>query len=239
MTPWYGVVLEVKNIGGTLDFRDNPPQLIRTREDGHKDGFDSPVVQLERNCELLNEWLRCRNIQLPIYGAIVLAYPKQMVAVPPAKAKILFPNLIPSYLKSLPQKAKKLDHDTFNWLSAELVINHQMFIPKPISDSYKIPYGDFQNGVWCEVCDRIGMIKHPRTWYCPNCEAKNSLAFQKTLREWFLLFGGQITNRECRAFLQVDDKYTANRILKSMNLASEGTYRDRSYILDLRNRDNT
>lgn len=94
LTPWYGGILEVKNIGGILEFKDNPPQLIRTREDGHKDGFESPVVQLERNAELLKDWLLHRNIHLPIYGAVVLAYPKQIVAVPPAKTKLLFPNLI-------------------------------------------------------------------------------------------------------------------------------------------------
>lgn len=232
MTPWSGVILEVKNIGGILEFKGNPPQLIRTRDDGHKDGFDSPVVQLERNCQLLNEWLRSRNIHLPIYGAIVMAYPKQIVAVPPAKTKLLFPNLIPSYIKSIPQQTKKLDHDTFNWLSGELINNHQIFIPKPICEAYDIPFGDFKTGVICDVCGRIGMIKTPRTWYCPNCKAKNNMAYQKALLEWFLIFKRQITNRECREFLKIDDIHTAKRILQSMNFQTEGTYRYRSYKLD-------
>lgn len=231
MTPWYGSILEVKNIGGSLEFKDNPPQLIRTKEDGHRDGFDSPVVQLERNCELLNEWLRSRNIHLPIYGAVVLAYPKQIVAVPPLKTKLLFPNLIPSYIKSLPQQAKKLDHDTFNWLSSELVNHHQIFIPKPICEAYTIPFGDFKTGVRCDACGRIGMIKLPRTWYCPNCKVKNNMAHQRNIREWFLLFKREITNRECREFLQIDDIHTATRILQSMNLQSEGTFRNRIYIM--------
>jgi hypothetical protein len=45
LTPWFGTVLEVKNIGGVLEFKDQPHQLIRTR----KDGYESPVVQLGRN----------------------------------------------------------------------------------------------------------------------------------------------------------------------------------------------
>jgi hypothetical protein len=96
ITPWFGTVLEVKNISGVLEFKENPPQLIRTKEDGHRDGYESPVVQLERNRELVGDWLRSRNIKLPIYGAVVLAYPKQIVAVPPAQTTLLFPNLIPS-----------------------------------------------------------------------------------------------------------------------------------------------
>lgn len=37
LTPFYALVLEVKTIGGRLEFRDNPSQLIRTRETGEVD----------------------------------------------------------------------------------------------------------------------------------------------------------------------------------------------------------
>lgn len=142
LTRLFAIVFEVKNIGGILEFKDNPPQLIRTRENGQKDGFESPVVQLERNQELLRAWLESRNIFLPIYGAIVLAYPKQIVAVPPAKSTLLFPNLIPPFIRSVPKQANKLEKDTFNWLSSELVNNHQPFIPSPLCETFNIPFCD-------------------------------------------------------------------------------------------------
>jgi len=229
---WFGVVLEVKNIGGSLEFKDNPPQLIRTREDGHRDGFESPVVQLERNYELLSDWLRSRNIKIPLYGAVVLAYPKQIVALPPKNTKILFPNLIPSYLKNIPRQQPKLDLDTFNLLSTELLNSHQMYIPKPICESYHIPFGDFKTGVRCLMCGRSGMVKTPRTWVCTFCDWHDHKAHIRTLREWFLIFKRSITNKECREFLHVDDIYTASRILNSMNLTSEGRFRYRSYTMD-------
>ncbi|MEH7481745.1 nuclease-related domain-containing protein [Neobacillus drentensis] len=232
LTPWGGVVLEVKNIGGSLEFKDNPPQLIRTREDGHKDGFENPVVQLERNRGLISDWLLNRNILLPIYGAVVLAYPKQMVTVPPAKTKILFPSLIPSFMKSIPQQANKLDQETFHWLSAKLLKSHQPFIPKPICAAYGIPFGDFRSGVRCLPCGRFGMVKLPRTWCCPHCGANDHLAHLRTLREWFLICNRTITNKECREFLGVGDIHTAKRILLGMNLRSQGTYRDRCYFMD-------
>ncbi|MEH7436125.1 nuclease-related domain-containing protein [Neobacillus drentensis] len=233
LTPWYGVVLEVKNIGGVLEFKDNPPQLIRTKDDGHKDGFESPVVQLERNRDLLTDWLHCRNIRLPIYGAVVLAYPKQIVAVPPINTKLLFPNLIPSFIRGLPQQGKKLELDTFQWLSAELLQSHQPFIPKPISEAYGIPLKDFKPGVRCGSCGRIGMLKLPRTWFCPFCEATDHLAHERNLREWFLIFKRTITNRECREFLGIDDIQLAKRILTSMDLQSTGTFRNKTYVIKL------
>lgn len=233
MTPSYGLVLETKNIGGSLEFRENPPQLIRTRENGQKDGFESPVVQLERNRELLSAWLRSRNIYIPIYGAVVLAYPKQIVEVPPSKAKILFPSSIPAFINSIPQQAKKLDSVTFEWLSAELLKSHRRFIPKPICETYQIPFGDIRPGVICRVCDRIGMVKHRRTWFCPHCGAVDPIAHVRTLQEWFLLFKREITNRECREFLGIDDIDTAKRVLLNMNMARKGAFRYRTYIMDL------
>jgi hypothetical protein len=228
-------VFEAKNIAGSLEFRDNPPQLIRTREDGHKDGFESPVVQLERNCELMKEFLLSRNINIPIYAAIVLAYPKQIVTVSPAKTKLLYPSLIPSYIRSIPRQAsKKLNLETFEWLSSEILTSHQMFVPKPICESYEIPFSKFQKGVRCEACGRIGMIKLPRTWHCPHCKTNDNKAHIKNLREWFLIFSRTITNRQCRDFLQIDDKYLANRILTSMDLDSEGTFKDRVYTMNFR-----
>ncbi|MGG1398873.1 nuclease-related domain-containing protein [Bacillus salipaludis] len=233
MTPSYGLVFETKNIGGSLEFRENPPQLIRTRENGLKDGFESPVVQLDRNRDLLSAWLRSRNIYIPIYGAVVLAYPKQIVEVPPSKAKVLFPSSIPAFINSIPKQTKKLDPDCFEWLSAELLKNHQRYIPKPLCEAYQIPFGDIRPGVICKVCDRIGMVKHRRTWYCPFCKATDHLAHVRNLQEWFLLFKRTITNRECREFLQVDDIDTAKRILLSMNMTFQGTFRNRAYIMDL------
>lgn len=230
LTPWCGISLEVKNIGGILEFKNNPPQLIRTRENGQKNGFESPVVQLERNRELLSDWLRCRNIHLPFYGAVVLAYPKQIVAVLPAKTTLLFPNLIPSFIKSIPQQANRLDFETFNWLSAELLKSHQPFIPKPICEAYSVPFGDFRPGVRCEACGRFGMIKLHRTWQCPFCKLHDHLAHIPILRDWFLIFKRSITNKECREFLGVNI-HTATRILQSMNMEIKGTYKDRTYHL--------
>lgn len=232
-TPYYGVILETKNMAGSLEFRDNPPQLIQKREDGQIKYYESPVVQLERNIELFSAWLAERDIELPLYGAIVLAYPKQHVEIPPANTKILFPNLIPPFIKSLSQQGKRLDITTFNRLSGEILRCHQTYIPKPICESYQVPIQDVQPGVRCESCGKIGMNKLPRTWHCPFCKVNNHLAHRGTLVEWFLVVKRTITNRECREFLGVDI-YTANRILNSMNLVSKGTFKDRIYKMDFR-----
>ncbi|GHH98031.1 nuclease-related domain-containing protein [Neobacillus kokaensis] len=236
LTPWHGFVFEVKNIGGVLEFKDNPPQLISTKDNGHQFGYESPVVQLQRNCDYLTEWLWSRNIQLPIYRAVVLAYPRQIVKVPPAHTTLLFPSLVPTFIKNIRRPEQKLDPDTFAWLSAELLRSHQRFIPRPVSEAYQIPLSDFRPGVRCKVCQRLGMIKLPRTWVCPTCDATDPIAHQKNLLEWFLIYKRTITNRECREFLGVDI-HTAKRILQGMGFKGEGDYRYRKYLMEINNFD--
>ncbi|WP_257009169.1 nuclease-related domain-containing protein [Bacillus sp. 7884-1] len=232
-TPYFGIIFETKNMAGSLEFRDNPPQLIQKREDGQIKYYESPVVQLERNMELMSAWLSQRNIDFPLYGAIVLAYPKQHVEIPPPNTKILFPNLIPPFIKSLPQQGERLDTSTFNKLSGDLLRSHQTYIPKPVCESYQIPEGAIQPGVRCVACGNIGMIKLPRTWHCPSCKVNDHLAHQATLDEWFLVVKRTITNRECREFFGVDI-HTATRILQSLPLQTKGTFRNRSYFMDFK-----
>jgi hypothetical protein len=231
-TPYYGVILETKNMSGSLTFKENPQQLIQKKDDGELKYYESPVVQLERNMDLLSAWFSKRNIHLPLHGAIVLAYPKQIVEIPPANTTILFPNMIPPFIKGLPQDGAKLSHQTFNGLAAELLKSHHPYIPNPVCETYKIPFGDIKPGVKCCNCGKIGMKKLPRTWHCSHCGLNDHLAHVKTLKEWFLVVKRSITNRECREFLGVD-VHTATRILQSMNMNTRGTYRNKSYIMDL------
>lgn len=234
LTPSFTIVFEVKNIAGSLKFIETPPQLIRTSADGQVDGFDSPVAQVERNVELLEEWIHTRGIHLPVYGVVVLAYPKQIVELAPVKTKVLFPKLIPSYIKNLYDNPSKLKKDSFNWLCTKLMKGHRNFIPPLICETYHIPRSDIRTGVECKLCGKLGMKRVFRNWSCSNCGNNDKLAHQKAIKEWFLLFGGKMTNKNCREFLQIDDMKTATRLLQSMNLRSEGSFRNRSYYMDFK-----
>jgi hypothetical protein len=230
LTRYYAIIFEAKNIAGTLRFQDNPPQLIQIK-DGQTKGYESPAAQVERYGELLTIWFGSRKIHLPIYRVVVLAYPKQIVEKAPAKTKILFPNLIAPYIRSLPQDQIRLDTETFNWLSNELVNNHNFYIPSPICESHNFLRKDVRPGVICKTCGHIGMEKTIRSWCCSKCGNYDHLAFQDAILDWFLIIGRRMTNTDCREFLQVDMK-TASRILSSMDLEIEGACRNRSYSID-------
>ncbi|WP_062107179.1 nuclease-related domain-containing protein [Bacillus niameyensis] len=226
----YSLVLETKNISGKLRFQENPDQLVRIRENGQIDAFECPAAQVRRNCELLQEWYASKNIYLPVYGVVVLAYPKQIVELAPKKTKVLFPSQISSFIRKLPQKPI-LSEESLHQLALELRDSNEPYIPRPICLAYDIPKSDIMTGVRCSSCDFLGMEKVLRGWHCLKCEHRDRFAHIQTMMEWFLIMGDTMTNKDCREFLHVDMK-TATRILQSIDLIGSGGKRNRTYQIN-------
>lgn len=231
ITPWYAVLFEVKNIAGELTVTKNPPQLIRVLDSGQVSGYKSPIAQLESNCELFQDWLHSRNISLPVYGAVVLAYAKQRIEVFDTNIPVLFPSAVPSFIRKLPTTSPLLDDETFADLMTQLRGSHREFIPSPICETYKIQRNDIRTGVICPGCGFVGMDKYMGGWRCLSCGGTSRDAHRQAIRDWFLLFGGGMRNKDCREFLRVDRQQTAHRLLASMELEVDGAKRNRSYIM--------
>ncbi|VEF49841.1 NERD domain-containing protein [Bacillus freudenreichii] len=172
--------------------------------------------------------LKEHGINIPVYRVVVLAYPRQIVDRPPANTPILFPSHVPQFMRDLPRQKPILDYRTFNWLSEKLVASHHNYIPRPVCDIYNIPRRDIRTGVICPGCGAIGMMKIARSWRCRSCGCLDHKAHERSVRDWFLIMGREMTNRDCREFLRVDSA-TAYRVLKSMGLKSIGSCRYRRY----------
>lgn len=231
VTPGYAVLFEVKNISGELMVTANPPQLLRKSDSGKVSGFKSPIVQLDSNCELFQDWLSSRGVSLPVYGAVVLAYEKQRIDVFDTDVPILFPHAVPTFIRKLPTGSPLLDEKTFSGLLANLSNSHRPYIPSPISSMYQIPRKDFRTGVMCPECGRFGMEWYARSWNCKGCGTSDRHAHKQAILDWFLLFGGKMRNKDCREFLHIERQQTAHRFLQGMELNIEGANRNRAYSM--------
>lgn len=230
-TSSYSIIFETKNISGKLRFQENPKQLIRIKANGEMDAFECPAAQVRRKCELLGDWFQNRNINMPIYGAVILAFPKQLVELAPKKTKIFFPSQLPSFIRTFPQEKKPLGN--LKSIAQELAAHHQPYIPEPICQAYDIPRDDILTGVKCQKCGTLGMKKIKRSWACGKCGHHDQYAHIPTIIEWYLVVGENMTNKDCRNFLHVDMK-TATRILQSMELLGTGGKRNRTYQIDFK-----
>lgn len=231
LTPSYAVIFETKNIAGSITVKTNPPQLVQTLDDGTSRSYVSPVTQVQNNMELLRDWFHDQTVSIPIYGVIVLAFPKKEVHLIDIDTTFLYPAAIPTYLRQIPMTPPSLDDQAFHKITQKLLDDDSSFIPNPISTTYNIQKEDFLTGVVCPSCRLMGMVKYKGGWLCNKCSSKNKDAHRQAIRDWFLLFGGQMTNKDCREFLQISDRHTAIRVLKSMNLETLGEKRNTEYAI--------
>ena len=229
LTPEFALICEVKNISGDLSITENPPQLLRVSETGQLSGFPSPIAQLSNTCQLFEDWLIARDLPLPVYGCVVLAYPKQRLNLFETEVPVLFPSTVPMHIRSLYQGHHLLLKEELDELTNQILRSHRSFVPKPISTTYQIQPSDFLTGVACPSCGSVGMLRGRKLWICKFCKTQSSSAHQQTIRDWFLLFEGSLTNAEYRRFCRLPCQQTARRMLLSSQLIPVGARKNRSY----------
>ncbi|WP_158541033.1 nuclease-related domain-containing protein [Sporosarcina sp. BI001-red] len=230
LTPEFALICEVKNIAGELSVTENPPQLLRITESGRISGFPSPLAQLTNTCQLFEDWLTAKNINLPVLGCVVLAYPKQRLSIFKTTVPILFPSIIPQHVRSLYTNQPLLSTEELQSLAQSIVKEHRSYAPNPISTTYSIKPKDFLTGVDCPLCNTLGMTKKGQFWVCPSCNHQCTTAHQQAILDWFLLFEGPLTNNECRRFCEIHCSQFTRQALLNMNLTPVRATKNRGYI---------
>ena len=232
------VVLEMKNIAGSIYFPKERRQLERTLDNGQADVFECPSVQLERNMMLLGDWLYARQLSVPIQGAVVFSSPRQKFENDREDLRVLFPYEVPGFLRNREKLLPSLNTAALSEVATMLVDAHSEYNPFPICPSYGINPKFIKTGVFCQVCGMVEMRRISRGWACVLCGYFSKDAHHQAIIDWFMLIGGTLTNRECRQFLHITDASVARRLLKGMKVSSQGANRGRIYWAELKDLDN-
>lgn len=221
LTPYGVVILEVKNIIGELEFSTNPSQLIQRKEDGKLKKYPCPANQLNEYKYQLSQLFLQSNISVPIQGVVVFASRNSFIKQSTQSVKVMYKNEMNSHLRNLAKSNTTLSKNKMEKIKAILLKpTSPPFIP--LIDHFHIPLKDLKLGVKCQSCGFIGMDKIIRTWHCPGCKYTSAHAHQKAMTTYFSLCKGTITNKECREFLLLNNRYEAKRILSSSLLQKCG-----------------
>ncbi|TLS36082.1 nuclease-related domain-containing protein [Pseudalkalibacillus caeni] len=229
------VILEVKNINGTLLFDNDFNQFIRTQHD-REERYQNPLFQTQRQKIQLYQWLEKHQFQpLPIEDLIVISNPTAVLKAdkenPVVYRKVTHLENVIDKIKEIESKhqQKHLDKNGIQHLCNLLISNHQ---PAEIDilSSYGLTSKDLMNGVQCPECSRFSMVRKHRTWFCPNCKIHSRTSHKQAIMD-YLLVHHSITNRECREFLGLhsNKKDLVTTFLKKMELPQTGNKKDRIY----------
>jgi hypothetical protein len=233
----YILIIEAKNIVGTLLFDNVFNQLIRKNTDGTEDVFEDPRVQAKRLCKLLGGLLAKNGLNfLPIDHLVFFSSSTKTILKTNTndyrglervcKGRDLF-NKIDQLDKAYTQA--KVNDESILEISKFLLSQHK---PQKINilQEYGLTGTDIRTGVRCTQCFHIPMVYKRGKWLCPICLAISKDAFISGVDDYFLLFKPCITNAECRNFLHIPTVDTTQKILLLLNLPSEGNTRNRVYF---------
>jgi Nuclease-related domain len=230
------LILEVKNISGTLMFDRTFNQLIRISDD-KEEGFPDPLSQVYNQHYQLKNWLKKRKTpELPIENLVVISNSSSILKV--SGNTNIFRKVCPvgDLLKRVNEISKiyhseKLTQKEMRRLSQILLKNHS----EPsynIFQLYEISPKDIITGVQCPSCLTIPMNRKHGTWECPVCQTRSKTAHEQALQDYFLLIDSSITNKQFRDFLHLPSIHTANYLLSSMDLRSSGSTKSRKYHIN-------
>jgi hypothetical protein len=232
VTPYYALVLEVKNIKGEITFTDQ--QMQRKLDTNVTHSYESPVLQLEEYVYQLNLLFRAIGMNLPIYSAVVFAFPTSYIKVPPANKTVLSRRGIKPHIRNIKAITPYINENQLDTLKNYLLNANTDFHPFPLTEYYGINPDSIRKGVECINCGLIGMKKVIRSWYCPKCRVTHRDAHETALVDYFLVFKNIISNQECQQFLNLNNKHEATKILKSPLLMKSGKSRNRKYTIKLK-----
>ncbi|MFJ7407793.1 MULTISPECIES: hypothetical protein [unclassified Lysinibacillus] len=148
---------------------------------------------------------------IPIYGATVFPFNNVEIHREGEGLPIVMGRELPMYLHRLIVKNEGIaTTEITNIILSQL----QYRKPYPLCRYYQIDPNVLQRGVFCENCGHFGMKKQKRSWFCHSCQHQSTDAHVQALKDYYMLVGDTITNRDCREFLKIDSEYIAKRLLQ-------------------------
>ena len=241
LTPCYILLIEVKNISGIVTIDPFIKQLTRTFK-GVTEGFSDPISQVQRQKLLLQKWFGVQKLKHPpIEHLVVFSHPSTILnytqSTPPDSP---YRNII--HAQNIVDKIKELNEKYLKTAVTDkelLKVTRSIFKKHLESDTdilgaYSISKRDIITGVRCEKCNHIPMIRVSTAWTCVKCGTYSKHAHIAAIREYFLLISDRITNSELREFIHLNSRNTAYKILKSLQLETQGG--TKSVIYSMRTR---
>lgn len=226
ITTRFLLVVEVKQISGTLFYKPTFHEFARQTEEGIIENFPNPFDQAYRHKLFLSHLLSKCGIQLSVLYIVVNANIRTKLDSSLDGSPIIYLSGLPNFLEKLYAKYAETTVDLDQLESKLLAISCRLPVRR------KIERDRIRDGVLCEKCEfQHVLYYHHGLWICPHCGEKSKEAIFLALHQYRVLIGDRITNRELRAFVGIDCKAVASKLLKRLNFEQFGKGRGVYYLI--------
>ena len=224
------LIIEVKNYTGVLAYDVETGLLTREQGKGNVDRFDDPIAQVQLQRYRLQRYISLGN--LPVFTLVVFTNPNSMLHINGHQPNMLLRERLPQRITELltTNKITHFKQSELVQIATQLKDAHE---PSTVNiiEKFQINRCAIQSGVWCTSCKHEYMIRKNRNWYCLSCNHTDPNASLRTLQEYKILFGKEITSNQAERFLTLDSRKIAKSILDRANCKKIGKNKGAKYII--------
>lgn len=235
LTPEFILAIDVKNMAGKLIFDTDTEQFMQINN-GNEKGYPYPIAQAERHQKYLQKLLAKHDFPpVPVVYLVVISSGYTSYAVTGKNAHKVRPCVCKGdiFLNKISLLEKQYSKPLLTAKDLKklcrLLVKKNTLPTSYVLNKYGIQRSDLLTGVHCPSFSNHSLIRKNQNWYCPSCDIFSKDAHINALKDYFLLFGPTITNKQFREFAHIKSRDVAKRILLSCNLQSLGKYRARHY----------
>jgi hypothetical protein len=230
------LIIESKNIAGTLYFELVTHQFYRINDNGEKEVFSDPVSQARLHHQQLRDWLkRNKHPSLPLEFLVTSTNPHSLFHITPPNHpnadKICNIAALTWVIDEIGERNTQdiITDKELRKICKALTKAHTPLTNSDILQQFGIDKSELLTGVHCPVCDYLPLTYRVGKWYCTKCNKSYKDAILGSLDDYFFLIRPTISNKEFRRFFQISSPLMANRKLKSLNLQASGTNKGTYY----------
>ena len=227
LTRSYILIIEIKNIIGTLRFKKDPNQLVRIVDNIEEKSFDCPIIQLERNSDGIQTMLPYVN--LPVIQTLVFPSQNTIIQDAPKNHHIFFTKQLPLFIQSLNRQPPILTTKQFDQIAYKLKVTDKNFVPEPLCKRMGINPNELKKGVLCKKCNFQMQRKSLQTWQCKACFSTEINPIPSNIEDLFLIINQDLSVKDCMQFLEINSRYTIYNSLQKMNLEKKGNKKSTKY----------
>lgn len=229
LTQSYILITEVKNITGTLRFKEYPNKLLRIKDNKEEKPLDCPIVQLDRNSDGISIILTKVNLRLPIHQVLIFPSRNTIIENAPKNRNIFFVKQFPLFIQNLNKLPPVLTEEQLSFFANKLISLNKNFPSKPLCERFNINPQNLKKGVLCKHCDATLLRKSLRTWICNTCKTKDTNPLPRNIEDLFMLIKPNISVKDCMYYLQINSRYTIYNSLQKMHLQKSGHKKSTQY----------
>ncbi|AYC29941.1 NERD domain-containing protein [Paenisporosarcina cavernae] len=229
LTKHYALIIESKNLKFQIEITRNPDQLIQYDELGNSKVMDSPLQQLEKNCEWMRGWLLNKGIDLPVFGIFAVSNVNCKIVTKQEEPTIVRASFLQKKILELPRSTEFIDENTLAKLKKSILNEHMEFDQHNFLKNFDVDVKELLPGMWCDVCKKLTVSKIGFKFMC-TCGNENPSSFMQAVNDYFLLMKNEMSNKECRTFLKIESAKVTYRKLQQSGLQIQGRGRNTLYL---------